>query len=285
MNIKIGTRGSALALRQTHEVIAKLKKQYPSDTFEIVTVSTKGDLQLDRDLKSFGGEGVFIKEIEAALLRGDIDMAVHSAKDMPTAIPDGLEISAAPVRADRRDVLVCVPGTKDIKIIGTGSARRAAQAKEVYKSAEFRPIRGNIGTRLDKVKNGEYDAVIMAMAALDRLGTEDMRRIYFDDDFICAAGQGVIAVETVRGEMSEYAKAINDSAVMAELMAERAFIRHVGGGCHAPCGASAVYDKGRIKIKTFFSGIRLEATGDNPEKLGEEAAKKTLDVINERKSR
>ena len=147
MVIKIGTRKSPLAMKQTEAVIEILKRKFPDDTFEIVGISTKGDRELNKSLSSFGGKGVFIKELEAALLSGEIDMAVHSAKDMPTDLPENLTISAAPVRGDRRDVLVHY--TDDIKIIGTGSQRREAQAKTLFPNAEFKPIRGNIATRLE----------------------------------------------------------------------------------------------------------------------------------------
>lgn len=285
MNIKIGSRKSALAIKQTEKVIEKLKEFFPSDTFEIIGISTKGDKQLDRTLQSFGGKGVFIKEIETALLSGEIDMAVHSAKDMPTEIPDGLEISAALLRDDRYDALVYFGNTKaaDIKVIGTGSARREAQAKKLFPNAVFKPIRGNIHTRLEKVKNGEYDAVIMAKAAINRLNITDAHIETLGNDFICAAGQGILAVETAGGKMKKYTDAINDTAAMTELTAERTFLERTGGGCHAPCGASAVFDGQAITMRTFYSGskseIRLEMTGADAVLLGIEMARKTLELI------
>lgn len=285
MNIKIGSRKSALAIRQTEAVIEQLKTQFPDDTFEIIGISTKGDKQLDKTLQSFGGKGVFIKEIETALLDGKIDMAVHSAKDMPTEVPDGLQISAALLRDDRSDVLVYFGGTKisDIKIIGTGSTRREAQAKKLFPNAVFMPIRGNIHTRLEKVKNGEYDAVIMACAAINRLDITDAHIETLGDDFICAAGQGILAIETAYGKMKKYTDAINDAATMTELTAERAFLEYTGGGCHAPCGASAVFDGQTIKMRTFYgdtkSDVRLEMSGTDPVSLGKEMAQKTLELM------
>lgn len=285
MNIKIGSRRSALAIKQAEAVIEKMKEQFPGDTFEIVGISTKGDRELDRSLQSFGGKGVFIKEIEAALLNGEIDMAVHSAKDMPTEIYDGLQISAALLRDDRRDVLASFGDTKisDVKVIATGSARREAQARELFPNAVFKPIRGNINTRLEKVQNGEYDAVIMAKAAIDRLNITDVTITDLGNDFICAAGQGILAVETVKDKMRKYTDAINDSAVMTELTAERAFLSYTGGGCHSPCGASAYFDGNEITMRTFFGdtkkSVRLEMKGADPEALGKEMAKKTLELI------
>ena len=285
MNIKIGSRKSALAIRQTEAVIEQLKTQFPDDTFEIIGISTKGDKQLDKTLQSFGGKGVFIKEIETALLDGKIDMAVHSAKDMPTEVPDGLHISAALLRDDRSDVLVYFGDTKisDIKIIGTGSARREAQAKKLIPNAVFMPIRGNIHTRLEKLKNGEYDAVIMAKAAINRLDITDAHIETLGDDFICAAGQGILAIETAGEKMKKYTDAINDAAAMTELTAERAFLEYTGGGCHAPCGASAVFDGQTIKMRTFYgdtkSDVRLEMSGTDPVSLGKEMAQKTLELM------
>ncbi len=282
MNIKIGSRKSALAIKQTEAVIEKLKEHFPDDTFEIVGISTKGDRRLDRDLQSFGGKGVFIKELETALLRGEIDMAVHSAKDMPTEISGGLEIGAALLREDRNDILVYFADTElsDIKIIGTGSARREAQAKKLFPNADFKPIRGNIHTRLEKVKNGEYDAVIMAKAALRRLEITDIRTADLGESFICAAGQGILAVETAAGKMKKYTDAINDKKTMAELDAERAFLKYVGGGCHAPCGASAVSDGDNITMRTFLGDtknkIYLKMTGGDPKLLGKKMAEITL---------
>ncbi len=285
MNIKIGSRKSELAISQTESVINVLKNKFPNDAFEIVGISTEGDKILDKSLKSFGGKGVFIKEIEHALLSGKIDMAVHSAKDLPTDIPEGLSLSAALLRCDRSDVLVLSVDTKinDIKIIGTGSERRRAQAVKFFPNAKFKPIRGNINTRISKLKNGEYDAVIMAKAAIERLNISDINVMPLD--FVCAAGQGILAVETVKGNMTKYTDAINDLKVMTELQAERAFLHFTGGGCHAPCGASAVYNGNEITMRTFYAEgknhVYLEMTDTDPHILGKTMAMKTLEKVKE----
>lgn len=287
MNIKIGSRKSELALKQSEAVVNMLRSEFPDDTFEIITISTQGDLQRDKTLTSFGGAGVFIKEIETALLKGEIDMAVHSAKDMPVKLPSGLTIGAALLREDRSDCLVCFGDTKidNIKIIATGSPRRKAQAEKLFPNAEFKPIRGNIQTRLDKVKNGEYDAVIMARTALVRLNINNVNILPLGSDFICAAGQGIIAVETVEGKMNKYTDAINNPNVMTELIAERSFLKYTGGGCHMPCGASAVYENGEITMRTFFrdakTDVRLEMSDTDPIALGRKMAKKTLELSEE----
>ncbi len=278
MDIKIGSRGSDLAVKQTEAVAEKLKLHFPDDSFEIVRISTTGDRQTDKTLQSFGGRGVFIKEIEAALLDGRIDMAVHSAKDIPTQLQDGLGITAALLREDRGDALVSFGNIENVKIIGTGSARRESQARKIFPDAEFRQIRGNIYTRLEKVKSGEYDAVIMAKAALNRLNITGAN--VMDLPFICAAGQGIIAVETAGGRMRKYTELINDAAVMAELTAERAFLKYTGGGCHMPCGASAVYENGEITMSTYYhcggNDIILKMTDADPELLGKIMAEKTI---------
>jgi uroporphyrinogen III methyltransferase/synthase len=285
MNIKIGSRKSALAMAQAKAVAEKLRTAFPSDTFEIVGISTQGDKQLDKSLQSFGGKGVFIKELENALLCGEINMAVHSAKDMPTEMPNGLEISAALLREDRQDVLVYFGDTKiiNISVIGTGSARREAQAKKFFPDAVFKPIRGNIHTRLEKVKHGEYDAVIMAKAALNRLNITDAHIYQFPEDFVCAAGQGILAVETADVNMKKYTDAINDDTAMTELTAERAFLSYIGGGCHTPCGASAFSHGSKIMMRTFYgdtkNSITLEMTDTDPIRLGQCAAEKTTAEI------
>lgn len=285
MKIKIGSRKSELAVKQTEAVMKRLSSEFPEDTFELVTISTQGDKRLDRTLQSFEGKGIFIKEIETALLNGEIDMAVHSAKDMPTDLPPSLTIGAALLRKDRSDVLAYFNDTNNFRIIGSGSPRRIAQAKKLFPDAEFKSIRGNIGTRLEKVRSGEYDAVIMARTALTRLNIEDVKILPLGDDFICAPGQGIIAVETVSGRMDKYTEAINDKKVMTELLAERAFLKYTGGGCHIPCGASAVCEGNKITMRTFFgdskSDIRLEMTGSAPVALGRKMARRTLELLEE----
>ena len=282
MNIKIGSRKSELAIKQTEAVIKKLSAYFQEDSFEIVGISTHGDKDSHTPLQSFGGKGVFVKEIESALISGEIDMAVHSAKDMPTELDDRLEISAALLREDRSDVLVYYGDTKiaDIKTIGTSSARREIQSRAVFPDAVYTPIRGNIRTRLEKVKSGDYDAVIMARAALSRLNIRDVNIFEFGSDFVCAAGQGILAVETARGKMKKYTDAINEDNVMRELTAERAFLRGVGGGCHTPCGASAVYKNGMLTMRVFYrdtkKSVHLEMSGSDPALLGAEMARVIL---------
>lgn len=282
--IKIGSRKSPLAMRQTAIVAEKLKKAFPDEEFEIVGISTKGDKQLDKSLKSFGGKGIFIKELEAALLSDKIQMAVHSAKDMPTELPDGLCIGAAIERGAHEDILVfCGDEISDFKsgipnkiTIGTGSVRREAQIKEIFPVVQIKPIRGNIHTRIEKLKNGEYDAIILAKAALERLDITDNAIKTAPLDFICAAGQGIIAVETKCGAAEKYMTAINDKNTSLSLTAEREFLKAVGGGCHSPAGAYAVVKNDVITMETLQLKegkiIRKKMSGSDPLELARKMA-------------
>ncbi|MCH5212630.1 MAG: hydroxymethylbilane synthase [Oscillospiraceae bacterium] len=274
MKIRIGTRKSQLAIKQTEMVAEKLKREFPEDEFEIVGISTKGDKILDKSLQSFGGKGVFIKELETALINGEIDMAVHSAKDMPTELPDGLRIGAVMQRGAHEDVMISF-SDKMPHIIGTGSVRREVQIKDIYHGSEIKPIRGNINTRIEKLKNGEYDAIIIAKAALERLGIDDLHITPLD--FVCAAGQGIIAVETREGDLEKYMTAINHADTALALCAERAFLSATGGGCHSPSGAYAVISNGIITMETMLVRdgkiIRKTLTGTDPIEIAERAVK------------
>ena len=259
-------------MRQARLAMLELRKHFPAESFEIVGITTEGDRDRTSKLSSFGGRGVFIKEIERALLEGEIDMAVHSAKDMPTELPEGLEIGAALRRAAHEDTIVTC-GSGRIRTIGTGSARRAAQIKSMYPRAEIKPIRGNIETRLEKLKSGEYDAVIIAKAAIERLEIQDKSiRVTVLEDFVSAAGQGIIAVEVRKNSMGGFMDALNDKDSMAALKADRAFLRAAGGGCHAPIGAYARMSGEKLVMETMLERdgrlIINEGEGTDPEELG-----------------
>lgn len=275
--IKIGSRKSPLAIRQAEEAALKLKKAFPCESFEIVGISTKGDKQPDTPLKSFGGKGVFIKELEAALLNGEIQMAVHSAKDMPTALPEGLIIGAALKRGSHEDVLVRLKETKTLKVIGTGSVRREIQLREIYPNAEIKPIRGNIHTRIEKLKSGEYDAIALAKAALERLEINDPGLCIAELDFISAAGQGIIAVEVKECGQEKYMSVLNDTDTFTALTAEREFLNASGGGCHSPVGAYAAVEDGIITMETLCQKdgktIRRKMSGTDPVRLAREMIK------------
>ncbi|MGL5437525.1 MAG: hydroxymethylbilane synthase [Lachnospiraceae bacterium] len=268
MKIRIGTRKSKLAMVQTGLVQEAILRTFPEMEIEVVPMSTRGDQLLDRSLTSFGGKGVFTKELEDALLDGRIDMAVHSAKDMPMEFPDGLGIGAVLERADVRDVLVTVDGTaaRDLppgSVVGTSSLRRELQMKQINPQVQVRMLRGNIQTRLDKLKHGEYDAIILAAAGLARLGlldTEDFCLEYLDlNTFIPAPGQGILAVECRNGALSDVMAAIHSVRTSAMLQAERLFLTVMGGGCNAPCGAYCRIETERLLMDVMYAG-----DGKNP---------------------
>ncbi|MEY8339311.1 hydroxymethylbilane synthase [Lachnospiraceae bacterium 62-35] len=247
MKIRIGTRKSRLAVIQT-EIVKKAIEQKARGQveIEIVPVITQGDRVLDKSLMAFGGKGVFTKELEEQLLEGSIDIAVHSAKDMPMEFPKGLAIGAVLEREDPRDVLVTRTGIKAAElppgsIVGTSSLRRELQIKSVNPQVQIQLLRGNVETRLEKLKNGEYDGILLAAAGLNRLGIREGEEFFFEymdtERFVPAAGQGILAVEIRTGELEELMKAIHSEEAAEILEAERTFLTVLGGGCNAPCGA------------------------------------------------
>ncbi len=256
--LRIGTRKSALALAQTDMVADALRRAFPQEiNIEIVPITTIGDSVLDRPLVSMVGKGVFVSEIERALLAGEIDLAVHSAKDLPLELAHGLEISAVLPRGDYRDVLVSLSSTSiDTSshiVIGTGSVRRVSSFKRLYPHAEFRDIRGNVDTRLRKLKSGEYDAVVLAAAGLKRLGlygTDGFTFTTYDyTEVLPAPCQGIIAVECARGSAaSSFVENINDKDTYAVYLADRSVLARLGGDCTTPVGAYAEVHEGKVVL-------------------------------------
>lgn len=258
--IRIGTRGSLLALAQTDLFIRRIKSIYPQIECEKVILKTTGDRILDRPLLSFGGKGVFVNEFEEAIKRGEIDYAVHSAKDMPMELLPGLEIVCVLKREDARDVLVTrkdhpVPEQKFAQasdsssapsgaaVIGTGSLRRQVQLENIYPNVCCKNLRGNVPTRLEKLKNGEYDGVILAAAGLKRLGldAEDaLEYRYFDlQEMVPAGGQAVIAIEGRSGKEQEFLQCLTDEKTRMELEMERRILKRLDAGCHEAVGVYA----------------------------------------------
>jgi hydroxymethylbilane synthase len=244
--LRIGTRGSALALWQARTVAALLDAR--GHRTELVTIKTDGDRLQDAVLSESGGKGLFVKEIEDALLARTIDLAVHSAKDMSVVLPDGLSVAAVLPREDSRDVLVFREGRTalgEAPAIGTSSVRRSAQLTARFPHARFLPVRGNVDTRLRKVDDGEYDALVLAAAGLKRLGYGwRISEALSHDDCIPAPGQGIVAIET-RADAAETRAAVeplNDVAAFAAFTAERSVVAALGGGCQLPLGAVAVHE-------------------------------------------
>ena len=269
--IRIGTRKSRLALVQTNMVKERIEETFPGVRVELVEMSTRGDEQLNRSLASFGGKGVFTKELEEALLTGAVDLAVHSAKDMPMEFPEGLEIGAVLPRGAVQDVIVTLDGTpiRDLRpgsVVGTSSLRRELQIREINPLIRTKVIRGNVETRLRKLAAGEYDAVVLAAAGLERLGLVDSPEYHFEylDTSVClpAAGQAILAVEHKKGHLTELLEKINDPKSMICLNAERAYLEAIGGSCNAPAAALACLEEEVLSMDVMYAG-----TAGHPKKI------------------
>ena len=254
MNIKIGTRKSKLALAQTNMVVNEIKKYFPSINIEVVHFTTKGDKVLNKPLINIGGKGVFVTEIEDALLNKEIDLAVHSAKDLPLKLQDNLTISSVLKRGNYRDTLVTVKG-KEIDfsketVIGTGSNRRKLAFKNLYPNAAFKDIRGNVDTRLNKLYNGEYDGIILAMAGLERLDLLSESRFTFTSfdykDFVPAPCQGIIAIESRNNDLTEILSKINHKDTFYSFQTERHILNILNADCGMPLGAYSFVENNKI---------------------------------------
>ena len=256
MNIKIGTRKSKLALAQTNMVVNEIKKYFPSINIEVVHFTTKGDKVLNKPLINIGGKGVFVTEIEDALLNKEIDLAVHSAKDLPLQLQDNLTISAVLKRGNYRDTLVTVNG-KEIDfsketVIGTGSNRRKLAFKNLYPNATFKDIRGNVDTRLNKLYNGEYDGIILAMAGLERLDLLSESRFTFTPfdykEFVPAPCQGIIAIESRNNDLTEILSKINHKDTFYSFQTERHILNILNADCGMPLGAYSFVENNKINV-------------------------------------
>lgn len=248
--IIIGTRGSQLALWQTNWVKTQIETQHPGFEVEIKVISTKGDRVLDVSLPKLGeqGKGLFTKELEDAILEHRVDLAVHSLKDLPTELPSGLHIGAICEREDVRDALVARGAIKSFNElpqrakIGTSSLRRQAQLRAVRPDLVIEPVRGNVDTRLRKLDEGQYDAIVLAAAGLHRLGHANRITERFSEDFMLpAVGQGALAIETRADDAAtaEIIRTLDHEATKLACTAERAFLKGLGGGCLVPIAAHA----------------------------------------------
>ncbi len=256
--IRIGTRKSVLAMAQTEIVIKAMKEKHPDIEIAPVPMTTLGDKVLDKPLDSFGGKGAFISEFEAAMLTGKIDIAVHSAKDMPVSLPGGLAILAVSSREDPRDLLVT---RKDSHLphngkVGTSSLRRRLQIEELY-PVRTESLRGNVGTRLARLKEGAYDGIILAAAGLKRLDLLKDKELDFEylnaDTFIPAAGQGIIAVEGRREDsLIDLFEALNHNESMYCLETEREVLKLLNAGCNEPIGVYSSMEKERITLRILY---------------------------------
>lgn len=293
MKIVVGTRGSNLALVQTNWVVDQLKKANPDVEFEVKIIKTKGDLIKDLPLDKIGDKGLFVKEIEKSLLNKEIDMAVHSMKDMPSYLPKGLKFASSPKREDSRDVLIFKEGYKSIEDlpkgakIGTGSKRRKYQLLKHRPDLEIVPIRGNIETRIKKIETENLDGVVLAASGLKRAGLEGKIDYYIPTDIMLPApAQGILALEIRENdeETENIINSIKDDTTKVQIDAERGFLIGVNGSCHIPMGAYCDIDGDKIKLTGLYGdgdGKKIiiqsqEGTIEDAPKIGYELAKSVL---------
>lgn len=266
---RIATRGSKLALWQANTVAALLRERFPGQGFEVVTISTTGDEVTDRPLDQIGDKGMFTKQLEAALVAGEAELAVHSMKDVPTTLAPGCTMAAMLPRADVRDCLVCGPRLPEVRCladlpagarVGSGSLRRAAQLHARFPQIEVRGIRGNVDTRLAKAHGDDYDAAILAVAGVERLGrAEAITARIPADELVPATGQGAIGIEAREDDMRarEWCAAIDDAETHRCVDAERLVLGGLGGSCKVPIGAYCRHEEGKLA----FDAIVLSVDG------------------------
>lgn len=301
--IRIGTRGSQLALYQAKKVKATLENIFPELQVELKIIKTKGDKILDVALSKIGDKGLFTKEIENELVDGNVDLAVHSLKDLPTKLPDGLKLGAVLERGEFRDALVSKNGKKltDLKagdVVATSSLRRIAGLLKINNQIIIKDIRGNVNSRLQKMEDGYCDAMIMAAAGLQRLNLEKYITEIIDPEVIMpAVSQGAIAIETRQNdpEVDELMEKLNHHQTWNTIVAERAFLAHLEGGCQVPLGCFSKVKNGILTMGGFVASvdgkqyIREDISGDITkgaeigvqlaEKMLEKGAKEILDQI------
>ncbi|EAW38952.1 hydroxymethylbilane synthase [Lyngbya sp. PCC 8106] len=304
--VRIGSRKSQLALVQTYWVQAELKKHFPDIEFEVHTMSTQGDKILDVALAKIGDKGLFTKELEVGMLNHDTDIAVHSLKDLPTNLPEGLMLGCVTERENPADALVVHERHKDKQletlpqgaVIGTSSLRRLAQLRHHFPHLEFKDIRGNLNTRLEKLDEGGYDAIILAVAGLKRLGMGDrIHQTISPDVSLHAVGQGALGIECRDGDENilEILKVLEHTPTAQRCHAERAFLRELEGGCQVPIGVNSEVENNQLTLIGMVASldgkrlIRDTVSGEttNAEQLGidlahrlrEQGAKEILDQI------
>jgi len=264
--VRIASRKSQLALVQTYWVQGELQKHFPDITFEVQTMSTQGDKILDVALAKIGDKGLFTKELEVGMLNGDSDIAVHSLKDLPTRLPAGLMLGCVTEREDPADALVVHEKHKDKQletlpagaIIGTSSLRRLAQLRHHYPHLEFKDIRGNLNTRLQKLDDGEYDAIILAVAGLTRLGMNDrIHQVIAPEISLHAVGQGALGIECREGDSDilEIIKVLEHAPTAQRCYAERAFLRELEGGCQVPIGVNTVINGDQLTLTGMVASL------------------------------
>lgn len=256
MKITVGSRESKLAVIQSNIVINSLRKSHPEIDVELLTMKTTGDKILDKTLDKIGGKGLFVKELDKALVDGRADLTVHSLKDMPMQVSEELPLVAFSKREDPRDVLVLPIGKDKLdksKPIGSSSKRRQLHLKKLYPDMEVKPIRGNLQTRLKKLDEGEFSAIVLAYAGLKRLGLEDrVSRVFSPSEMVPAACQGILAVQARKDFDERLLRDFNDEETKIIAMAERSFVTELDGGCSSPVAAFAEIQDENITLTGFY---------------------------------
>lgn len=300
----VGSRRSGLAMTQSKQFIKKLQDKFPDLEIEIKEIVTKGDQIVDVQLSKVGGKGLFVKEIEAALENKEIDMAIHSLKDVPSELPEGFTIACVPEREDMRDAYlsndkVTFKNLKPGSVVGTSSLRRGAQLKSMRDDITVNWVRGNIDTRIKKMESGEYDAILLAAAGLKRMGwSDDVVTEYFEpEEFIPAIAQGALGIEVREDdhELIEMLKSVHSDEAALCTTAERTFLKRMDGSCQVPIGGYATVEDGEL----YLTGLIMSEDGnerylvkkshEDPETLGnivademeKIGAKEIIDMINE----
>lgn len=254
LKIRIGSRDSRLAVIQSELVMEAIRAGDPGVELELVTMKTTGDKILDRTLDKIGGKGLFVRELDAALREGRVDLTVHSCKDLPMEVPEDLPLAAFPRREDPRDALVLRRGAEKMEgPIGCSSLRRKLQLQALFPGVEVLPVRGNVQTRLQKLDSGQFGALVLAAAGLRRLGLEDRISRYFTvEEILPAAGQGILAVQCRRGFGTAFLDCVRDREAALCAQAERSFVRELEGGCSSPVAAHAVVSGDAVTLTGLY---------------------------------
>jgi hydroxymethylbilane synthase len=288
----VGSRRSQLALTQTHWVISQLKEMDKDAAFSVKEIVTKGDRILDVVLSKVGGKGLFVKEIEQALIEGEIDFAVHSMKDMPAELPEGLAIACVPKRVDPRDVFISRDGRRleelpEGAVVGTSSLRRQAQLLAYRPDLKIVPLRGNIDTRLRRIDEENLDGIVLAAAGLERMGWSDkISQILPLEISLPAVGQGALGIECRMDDerVMKLLKAFNHSPTEKAVAAERAFLHRLEGGCQVPIAAYAEIEGDKVRLTGMVARpdgstlIKDSLTGENPIELGQSLAERLIEL-------
>lgn len=290
MKLRIGTRDSKLAVVQTELFVQALGRVRPEIETEIVAMKTTGDKILDRTLDQVGGKGLFVKELDQALLEGHVDLTVHCVKDLPAELNPQLPLIAFSPREDPRDALVLAPGMEEADLslpVGSASPRRRIQLEKLFPGCRVEPARGNVLTRLQKLDSGQYGALVLAVAGLRRLGLENrVNRVFAPEEMLPAAGQGILAVQARADFDPSILSPLNNNEAELCALAERAFLQTLDGGCSSPVAAYARVQQGQIVLRGLYwdeQGWEIQQT-QGPAEQGPQLARRLALAMKERRA-